>query len=119
MILLQIFTHIRCVRNKSVLREECVDLFAGRHGRGRADALHGQGSQAACEAGSLPDVLALGQSGQQAAIEGIACAGRVNGLDMEGGDDLGAVAGVDVNAAAAERDEQRRPLRRGSRSRDP
>ena len=71
MILLQIFTHIRCVRNKSVLREERVDLFAGRHGRGRADALHGQGSQAACEAGSLPDVLALGQSGQQAAIEGI------------------------------------------------
>ena len=44
MILLQIFTHIRCVRNKSVLREERVDLFAGRHGRGRADALHGQGS---------------------------------------------------------------------------
>ena len=36
MILLQIFTHIRCVRNKSVLREERVDLFAGRHGRGRA-----------------------------------------------------------------------------------
>lgn len=84
MILLQIFTHIRCVRNKSVLREERVDLFAGRHGRGRTDALHGQGGQAACEAGSLPDVLALGQSGQQAAIEGIACAGRVNGLDTEG-----------------------------------